>query len=339
MKKQARFAQIKSAQIRACANLFALASLKILCNTVYKYRCLHEQRPKKVLGARLRAARVAAKLSQDFVAETMGVTRQSVSAWETGCACPSALQLGQLAAAYCVCAHTLLFGEAFMPLRLRQMLSGRANAIQKSELMTSGSRDGSERAVDQDRGTQARPAEGQVRDRCLRCCAGAVCRQIDPEELDAVIALGALVHYRSTRMVPVLTWEQVGKPPGQGWPKSETNSLRAIGGAKKEAPTCGANPRARGGENWRRLHCGSLAAAGATIDRGHGAGLQSYVVHRRRACRAGRAWQVTSSCLRRRRCSSLRLCSPGLQLLQARSGFSNALGGLVARVKGGNCTR
>lgn len=91
---------------------------------------------KKVLGARLRAARVAAKLSQDFVAETMGVTRQSVSAWETGCACPSALQLGQLAAAYCVCAHTLLFGETFMPLRLRQMLSGRANAIQKSELMT-----------------------------------------------------------------------------------------------------------------------------------------------------------------------------------------------------------
>lgn len=91
---------------------------------------------KKVLGARLRAARVSAKLSQDFVAETMGVTRQSVSAWETGCACPSALQLGQLAAAYCVCAHTLLFGEAFMPLRLRQMLSDRASAIQQSELMT-----------------------------------------------------------------------------------------------------------------------------------------------------------------------------------------------------------
>ena len=107
------------------------------CATLYKHTGVYMSKDrKKVLGARLRAARVAAKLSQDFVAETMGVTRQSVSAWETGCACPSALQLGQLAAAYCVCAHTLLFGEAFMSLRLRQMLSGRTNAIQQSELMT-----------------------------------------------------------------------------------------------------------------------------------------------------------------------------------------------------------
>lgn len=42
--------------------------------------------------------------------------------------------------------------------------------------------------------------------------------RLTQEELDSIIALGALVHYRSTRMVPVLTWEQVGKLPGQGWP-------------------------------------------------------------------------------------------------------------------------
>lgn len=42
--------------------------------------------------------------------------------------------------------------------------------------------------------------------------------RLTQEELDAVIALGALVHYRSSRMVPVLTWDQVGKLPCQGWP-------------------------------------------------------------------------------------------------------------------------
>lgn len=42
--------------------------------------------------------------------------------------------------------------------------------------------------------------------------------KLNQEEMDAVIALGALVHYRSSRMVPVLTWDQVGKLPGKGWP-------------------------------------------------------------------------------------------------------------------------
>lgn len=39
--------------------------------------------------------------------------------------------------------------------------------------------------------------------------------RLTQEELDAVIALGALVHCRSSRMVPVLTWGQVGKLSGQ----------------------------------------------------------------------------------------------------------------------------
>ncbi|MEG2581168.1 MAG: helix-turn-helix transcriptional regulator [Comamonas sp.] len=78
---------------------------------------------KKLLGSRLRAARIAAKQSQDFSAEVLGVTRQSVSAWETGVSTPSALQLGQLAVAYCSCAHTLLFGEPFTAVELRELLS------------------------------------------------------------------------------------------------------------------------------------------------------------------------------------------------------------------------
>lgn len=68
---------------------------------------------KKLLGQRLKTARREAKLSQEFAAEMLGVTRQSVSAWETGASCPSATQLAELAALYCVCAHALLFGEPF----------------------------------------------------------------------------------------------------------------------------------------------------------------------------------------------------------------------------------
>lgn len=63
-------------------------------------------------------------MTQDFAAETLGVTRQSVSAWERGASSPSAIQLGQLAAMYCICAHKLLFGEPFQPVRLSHLMSG-----------------------------------------------------------------------------------------------------------------------------------------------------------------------------------------------------------------------
>jgi transcriptional regulator with XRE-family HTH domain len=91
-----------------------------------------------LLGKRLRAARTAANLSQSFSAEVLGVTRQSVSAWETGASTPSALQLGQLAATYCICAHTLLFGEAFRPLQLQQLLVAHAVPVPQTELAIGG---------------------------------------------------------------------------------------------------------------------------------------------------------------------------------------------------------
>lgn len=62
-------------------------------------------------------------MSQDFAAETLGVTRQSVSAWERGASSPSAIQLGQLAAMYCICAHKLLFGEPFQRVQLSSLMS------------------------------------------------------------------------------------------------------------------------------------------------------------------------------------------------------------------------
>ena len=41
------------------------------------------------LGARIRAARQAAGLSQEKLAEQLGLTRQAVTKWETGQSAPS----------------------------------------------------------------------------------------------------------------------------------------------------------------------------------------------------------------------------------------------------------
>lgn len=65
---------------------------------------------KKALGTRLRTARRCCDFSQDYVAELLGVKRQTVSAWETGVTLPTAFQVADLAAAYCTSAHYLLFG-------------------------------------------------------------------------------------------------------------------------------------------------------------------------------------------------------------------------------------
>lgn len=91
---------------------------------------------KKLLGRRLKATRMSAGYSQDYVAEIVGVTRQSVSAWETGASCPSALQLGLLAASYCVCAHTLLFGQAYASWEVQQLVGSLMKPVEQAELST-----------------------------------------------------------------------------------------------------------------------------------------------------------------------------------------------------------
>lgn len=79
---------------------------------------------RKLLGSRLRAARQRARLSQEGVAETLGITRQALSAWETGASCPSATQLAELATVYCECAHALLFGVPYQPINLAGLMPG-----------------------------------------------------------------------------------------------------------------------------------------------------------------------------------------------------------------------
>ena len=63
---------------------------------------------KKSLGEVLKAHRTECKMTQEFVAEHMGVSRQTVSKWETGINEPSTSNLLQLAKLFGIPADELL---------------------------------------------------------------------------------------------------------------------------------------------------------------------------------------------------------------------------------------
>lgn len=62
------------------------------------------------LGEKLRENRVRCKMSQEFVAEAVGVSRQAVSKWENGVSDPSTSNLVALAKLYGLSAEELLAG-------------------------------------------------------------------------------------------------------------------------------------------------------------------------------------------------------------------------------------
>lgn len=62
------------------------------------------------LGEKLRENRERCKMSQEFVAEAVGVSRQAVSKWENGISDPSTSNLIALAKLYGLSAETLLEG-------------------------------------------------------------------------------------------------------------------------------------------------------------------------------------------------------------------------------------
>lgn len=66
----------------------------------------------RTLGEQLRAERTRCKMTQEFVAETLGVSRQAVSKWENGTADPSTANLFALAKLYGVSAEDLLRSAA-----------------------------------------------------------------------------------------------------------------------------------------------------------------------------------------------------------------------------------
>lgn len=63
---------------------------------------------KKSLGENLREHRVRCKMTQEFVAESLGVSRQAVSKWENGTSDPSTSNLLALAKLFGVSAEELL---------------------------------------------------------------------------------------------------------------------------------------------------------------------------------------------------------------------------------------
>ena len=63
---------------------------------------------RRSLGEVLRAERTRCKMTQEFVAESLGVSRQAVSKWENGVADPSTANLLALAKLYGVSAEDLL---------------------------------------------------------------------------------------------------------------------------------------------------------------------------------------------------------------------------------------
>ena len=63
---------------------------------------------RRSLGEVLKAQRLRCQMTQEFVAETLGVSRQAVSKWETGTADPSTSNLLALAKLFGISAEELL---------------------------------------------------------------------------------------------------------------------------------------------------------------------------------------------------------------------------------------
>ena len=96
--------------------LFALAAgylFRLVILALLKYLRSGEVRKEKAetkrsLGEALKAHRTRCKMTQEFVAETIGVSRQAVSKWESGASDPTTSNLRALAKLYGVSAEDLL---------------------------------------------------------------------------------------------------------------------------------------------------------------------------------------------------------------------------------------
>ena len=63
---------------------------------------------KKTLGEKLKENRMSCNMTQEFVAESLGVTRQAVSKWESGASDPSTSNLFAIAKLYGVSVEELI---------------------------------------------------------------------------------------------------------------------------------------------------------------------------------------------------------------------------------------
>ncbi len=96
----------------ACVSLFVYL-VYLLIRALRKYIRSEPMRREKrqmagTLGENLREHRVRRQMTQEFVAESLGVSRQAVSKWASGAASPSTANLLALAKLYGVSAEELL---------------------------------------------------------------------------------------------------------------------------------------------------------------------------------------------------------------------------------------
>lgn len=100
-----------------CAAVAAVAVylLVLIIKALRKYIGSKEVREekrivRKSLAEELRENRLRCKMTQEFVAETLGISRQAVSKWENGSSDPSTSNLIALAKLYGISAEELLRG-------------------------------------------------------------------------------------------------------------------------------------------------------------------------------------------------------------------------------------
>lgn len=96
---------------------FAVYLISLVVRALRKYlrsKDVREEKSevRKTLAELLKENRVRCKMTQEFVAEAIGVSRQAVSRWETGAADPSTSNLIALARLYGVSAEELLHRAA-----------------------------------------------------------------------------------------------------------------------------------------------------------------------------------------------------------------------------------
>ena len=92
---------------------FAVYLLVLIVKALKKYIGSKEVREEKSviqrsLGEELKAQRLRCKMTQEFVADALGVSRQAVSKWENGTVDPSTSNLLALAKLYGISAEDLL---------------------------------------------------------------------------------------------------------------------------------------------------------------------------------------------------------------------------------------
>lgn len=85
------------------------------------------------IGSQLKSARNEAKLSQEQAAEALGVSRQTVSNWETGKSYPDILSVIKMSELYSLSLDRLLKEEASMDRDYRAYLKDSTDSVKSSE--------------------------------------------------------------------------------------------------------------------------------------------------------------------------------------------------------------